>query len=154
MENASRALIIAGTVLIAILIISVAISIINLYGNYVAEAEQKRINQEITQYNAKFEKYAEKSYLKDSENEISIHDVITIFNLVKEYNERKLENGIILKLGNVILTEHIEAYSNIDSWKKYLEDDLKNEQTSAYKMNITDYYSDGTIKEIVIRKTR
>ena len=57
MENASKALIIAGAILIAILLISVGIMIMNSMNKPIDEATTEADSQAVRIFNAKFEAY-------------------------------------------------------------------------------------------------
>lgn len=72
MENATKALLIAGGVLIAIIIISVMVITFKKTGN-ISKTYDKTINQEdVTKFNENFTKYLNK--------ELTIHQAITITN--------------------------------------------------------------------------
>lgn len=76
MENATKALLIAGGVLIAIIIISVMVITFKKTGN-ISKTYDKTINQEdVTKFNENFTKYLNK--------ELTIHQAITITNFAKE----------------------------------------------------------------------
>ena len=60
MENASKALIIAGAILISILLISVGIIIMNAINNPVQQGKNSADSQAIEMFNAKFTSYAGK----------------------------------------------------------------------------------------------
>lgn len=78
MENASKALIIAGTVLISVMIISLGVYLFKTFSNFgtgiASEFQQKRLSQ----FNAQFYKYEDKV--------VNAHDVVSIANLAKENN--------------------------------------------------------------------
>lgn len=80
MENASKALIMAGTILISIMVISLGVYIINMFGEYTAEQEQERANQQIAEFNAQFLKY-------EGRTDITAQDIVTVANLAKENND-------------------------------------------------------------------
>lgn len=80
MENASKALIIAATVLISVLIVAIAVYLFATYSQFAYENEQRQIQQEQAQYNAKFEKYEDK--------DLNIYDVISIVNLAIDINKK------------------------------------------------------------------
>ncbi|MBR6504367.1 MAG: hypothetical protein IKT41_01380 [Clostridia bacterium] len=80
MENASKALIMAGTILISIMVVSLGWQIINMFGEYAAGQEQERINQQIAEFNAQFLKY-------EGRTDITAQDIVTVANLAKENNE-------------------------------------------------------------------
>lgn len=135
MENASKALIIVATVLIAVLILAIGIYLFRNYSEIAYKNEENQSAQALIQYNNKFEKYKEK--------EMTIQDVLTIVNLAKDYNERKSEYTITVYLGTTNLSNQ-----NID-FKEF----LTKYQDNKFEINGNfEYYSDGTIKEIRISK--
>lgn len=80
MENASKALIMAGTILISIMVISLGVYIINMFGEYAAGQEQERANQQIAEFNAQFLKY-------EGRKDITAQDIVTVANLAKSNND-------------------------------------------------------------------
>lgn len=85
MENATKALLIAGGVLIAIIIISVMVITFKKTGN-ISKTYDKTINQEdVTKFNENFTKYLNK--------ELTIHQAITITNFAKE-NGVAIDGGV------------------------------------------------------------
>ena len=62
MENASKALIIAGAILISILLISVGIIVINAINDPVSQAGSSAESQAIQIFNAKFDAYVGPDY--------------------------------------------------------------------------------------------
>lgn len=79
MENASKALIMAGTILISIMVISISVYIINMFGEFTSEQERQRENQEIAKFNAQFLKY-------EGRTDITAQDIITVANLAAANN--------------------------------------------------------------------
>ena len=135
MENATKALIISATVLIAVLIFAVGVYLFIYYSQIAYENEQNQIAQSLVQYNTKFEKYEDKT--------LTIQDVLTITNLAKDYNERKSVDGI-----NVVLDEISTLGKTNAWWIGQLNDNVNNE----YKIEKIDKYDNGTIKEIKIKQ--
>ena len=80
MENASKALIIAGEILIGVLIISLASYIIVQFGTFSRNLNIKMEEAEIMQFNVKFTNYAGRA-------NISSQEVVTIINFAKQRNE-------------------------------------------------------------------
>ena len=79
MENASKALIIAGGMLIAIMVASLFVYLFTTYGNY-AENMYDRINQrQITEANNEYTKY-------EGASDNTIYDVVTVANKAKDHN--------------------------------------------------------------------
>lgn len=120
MENATKALLIAGGVLISIIIISVLVVTFQKFGN-VSKTYDATVNQEeITKFNTNFTKYLGQ--------ELTIHEVITITNFA-ESNDIVVING--------------KKTSNIS------EDDLSKKNTYAIQINEYDETT-GKIKKITI----
>ena len=117
MENASKALIMAGGVLIGILIISIGVYIFSSYAKYSSNAYDQMETAQIEQFNNQFLKYYDittqtkiqngtgsviKSYIDpETEEEYSkptpilctAHDVVSLANLAKQNNQNfQLEN--------------------------------------------------------------
>lgn len=133
MENASKALIIAATVLVSVLILAILVYLFMDYSDFSYKNEKNQANQALIQYNTKFTKYEDKT--------LTIQDVFSIVNLAKDYNERKSVSEISVKLGNNNLLN-----SNKD-WLKQLET-----TNDKYEIDTISYYDDNTIREIIIKK--
>lgn len=132
MENAAKALLIAGSVLLAVLIISFGLYIFNRFststGKIVSEIEKNKI----VQFNTQFYKY--------EGTELNAHDVVSIANLAKENNKY---NGIENESGSgknskyitvsVMEFEHFEKQSE----EKYL-DFVKENSYQVVNGNITE----------------
>ena len=87
MDNASKALIIAGGMLIAIMVASLFVYLFTSYGSY-AEDMYDRINErQITEANNEYTKY-------EGSNENTIYDVVSVINKAKDNNKSlKLNPG-------------------------------------------------------------
>ena len=81
MENASKALIMAGSILISVMIISLGVYVFKMFGDYASNIENKREEQQIAEFNAQFLKY-------ENMDQISAHDIVSVINLAKENNEK------------------------------------------------------------------
>lgn len=101
MENASKALLIAGGVLLLILVLSFATFLIVKIGAQTSEFYKEMDETEIYEFNQKFFNY--------EGNKLNIQDVVSIINLAKDTNQRgkvpvTIEvnfNGSHLELENV-----------------------------------------------------
>ena len=69
MENASKALIMAGGVLIGVLIISLAVYLFVSFGQTSAEINSQNAQKQINQFNSQFTSY-------EGNNQLTIHDVV------------------------------------------------------------------------------
>lgn len=78
MENASKALLIAGAMLLTILLATLAIYIFNTFGGQTAGLYDKLEQSDIDSFNQKFLQYEDK--------ELRIQDVVSIINLAKDNN--------------------------------------------------------------------
>lgn len=89
MENASKALLMAATVLIGVLLISLGVYLFTLFGNFGAVTTAKLNQKDIDEFNAQFYKY--KSYQDETgswKNTCRAQDIVTIANLAKENNSK------------------------------------------------------------------
>jgi len=89
MENASKALIIAGAILLAILLISLGIMIFNQASSVVSGTGMT--DAEITTFNAKFQKY--EGNMKGSMVKSLINDIIAVNNDSNDENNITLDTA-------------------------------------------------------------
>ena len=80
MENASKALLMAGGVLLGILILSLAVYLFSNFGGASSRIHDNIEENQTAQFNSQFTKYV------GNEN-VTIHDVITMANLATENNK-------------------------------------------------------------------
>ena len=143
MENASKALIIAGGVLIGVLIISLAVYLFVTFGQTSAEINSENSQKQLAQFNAKFTVY-------EGKENITIYDIITVAGYANENNEY-YENSNLDYL--------IEVYwNNINVANKEglnrLKNEMKNQQKSdslnltKYECKVTEYNQNGRVKKI------
>ena len=81
MENASKALIIAGEILIGILILSLASYMIILFGNFSKNMNEQMSATEIRTFNVKFTNFSERA-------NISMQEIASIVNFAKQSNDK------------------------------------------------------------------
>lgn len=80
MENASKALIMAGGMLIAIMVASLFVYLFTSYGKYADDMYDKINRRQITQANNEYTKY-------EGAKDNTIYDVITVVNKAKDNNK-------------------------------------------------------------------
>ena len=115
MENASKALIMAGTILIAILVLTVGVYIFINFSEFSKSNEERQAKQELIMENNKFLKYDERKDLK-------AQDMKSLTNLVKEYNNKCLEEDkISILYGSQDLLQFDDK-----KWFKLFEEDTRN----------------------------
>ena len=86
MENASKALVMAGGILIAILVIGALLLMINQIGSYEKAQTSNVKDSQLAQFNYDFERYTD-------DNGITGVDIVSLINKVNDYNKRALEGG-------------------------------------------------------------
>ena len=99
MENASKALLIAGGVLIALIVIALFIVMFNNMSNIQKENEEQTKIEQLAAFNSEFEAYNKKVMYGT--------DVITLINKVAENNKKYNSNNdykITIFLNDVIVT--------------------------------------------------
>jgi len=80
MENASKALIIAGGILISILVISIGVYLFASYGNIGSSYDKNMKTIEIQKFNSNFIKF-------EGRKDITIQEIVTVVNFAKQYKE-------------------------------------------------------------------
>ena len=97
MENASKALLMAASILLGIMIISVAVALFNSFGGYGKEIMTQIEQAQIAEFNAQFLKYYGEIYNEETEKyekiKLTTHDVVSLANLAAKNNiEHQVEN--------------------------------------------------------------
>ena len=131
MENASKALIMAGGVLIAIIIVSVIVLAFQRSGNVSADYSKSISREEISTFNANFTKYLD--------HEFTIHQVVTIYNFDKNNNTKQVDCDTTYNATNIIEELKQEKTSN---------------QETIYEIKIISYDSEGFVKKISFNSTK
>lgn len=149
MENASKALIMAGGVLIGILILSLAAYLFVDLGSTSAEITAQNARKQITEFNSKFTAYEE---YKDKEGnwQITIYDIISIAAYAKENNEyyKDSENEkISVRIDNKEIQDNNNA-QNENLIKNYIKYDGT---LVKFKCDNIDYNSRGKVKLIIFK---
>lgn len=119
MENASKALVIAGGMLLAMLIIGLIIVVSNNMSEAQRNQDMVKSAEQVTKFNLQFESYNKKS--------LRGVDIISICNKADDYNERESDNtskgygaitiSVNMKIGNENIklrnqVEFIDFYNN------------------------------------------
>lgn len=137
MENATKALIIAGTILIAVLLLSVGVYLFLHYSNFSYNIDEDKKQQRMVEYNTKFEKYEDKK--------LTAQDVLTIVNLAKDYNER--HDYDIIGVYLLVLKKGMPIEDSIlGKTTEWIENN-----NNYYKISKIEKYETGTIKKVVLK---
>lgn len=132
MENATKALLIAGGILIAILVLSMFVLMFNKMSELQNEQEEQVKVEQLSAFNAEFESYDRKAMYGT--------DVISLINKVAENNQTYNGNTdyqIIITLNGSIMTSSSSLIGT------------DNEQ-SIFKCTKVEYNSLGRVSKIVI----
>lgn len=81
MENATKALLFAGTVLVAIVMISIAVYLYSLYSEQSEQYSEIISSTEIQKFNSRFDSFV-------GRENITAQEIVSIVNLAKEYGEQ------------------------------------------------------------------
>lgn len=85
MENASKALLMAGGILIALLIISMLLLMITNIGDYQRTKDNSAKAIQVSKFNRDFEKYTDDDGIKGT-------DIVSLINKIADYNSKQDEN--------------------------------------------------------------
>lgn len=96
MENASKALIMAGSVLIGIIILSTFVYIFRSSANFAQSYETTVGAKNIVNFNNRFEKFLDRT-------DVTMYEILSLINFAKDYNQkdnRDTVNGIDVMINN------------------------------------------------------
>lgn len=108
MENASKALLMAGGVLIGIMVISFMVLVLRKAGKMSAQYDNQIANNELTKFNGQFEIY--------DKNDNNFFDVITVANLAYDINKKNgydKQNSVTVEVKAGSETYYILPNSNL-----------------------------------------
>lgn len=87
MENASKALLMAGGILVALMVIGALLLMINQVGNYQRSEDVNKKDKQIAEFNLDFERYADDKGIKGT-------DIMSLTNKIVDYNNKALKGGV------------------------------------------------------------
>lgn len=139
MENASKALIIAGAILLAIVIISLGLIVVN---NTRETVDTSNLNeQEVQSFNAKFSPY---------EGEITGTRVKTMLQTVIASNQENERFPISVKFKAKGAAAFGSSYSGASDISTNITKNITN--TSSFKVTLSAYENKGRVSEISIEE--
>ena len=154
MENASKALLMAGGVLIGILILSLAAYLFVDFGSTSAEIHRQNEEKQITEFNSKFTSYEGYFTVDEHDNkiwQITIYDIITIAGYAKEnntYNKGVTEEQIIVQVnGRQIQSNNNEQNQNL------IREFINDGTLIKFKCDEIKYNSRGKVKLIAFSQS-
>lgn len=111
MENASKALLIAGAILIVMILIGIILIVKNNVADFYASEEQIKATEDKTKFNEQFTRF--------NRNDVQGYELISLVNKVVDYNER--------------VSEATSEGNDIHSKPIYISISLKNENLAMEK---------------------
>lgn len=146
MENASKALLMAGGVLIGLLIITLAVYLFTSFGTTSAEVNKKNQEQQLVQFNTQYTTYLGRT-------DLTIYDVVTVANSAHENNLNYAEVSnhetlydIIVKIENNRIDN--KSQSEMDELIRANQTNIKYECTNVEYYDTTGRVSQVTFKRI------
>lgn len=88
MENASKALLMAATVLIGVLMMSLGVYLFTIFGDFSADATKKLNQKNIDEFNAQFTKLISYQENGNWQNKCRAQDIVTVANIARETNKK------------------------------------------------------------------
>ena len=152
MENASKALIMAGSILIGVLLVALMVYFFTSASGVRRSYSQHINNTRMTEFNTKFTKYAigAGQYINSGGTDYAtIHDIITLANYAEEFNE-----GLDDDSYDFISIEINGSRVNNSGIDK--NQTIKDNETNKYVLNGEVVYnqSSGRVQEINFRPPR
>ena len=137
MENASKALIIAGEVLIGVMVLTLMVYIFSAFGNFSSNMHKNIEESQITQFNQNFFTY-------ENRTNITAAEIVTIIKFAKQSNDsRELSrNETSSEFYIRVYIDDIDVFNNV----KYISNDydynegLNNILNEFIKNNNTTYF--------------
>lgn len=133
MENASKALIMAGGVLIAIIILSMFVMMYNKVSGIKKTQQEKVQMEQIASFNAEYEAFNKKMMYGA--------DVVTLANKVEEYNKKNTSDQITITVPEEII--------NFKTMNKEDQEELLKQR---FKCTNMEYGNSGKVSAIKIEK--
>ncbi len=127
MENASKALIMAAGVLMAVLILSLAAYLIATFGSSAADIQKENEQKILSEFNSKFTVY-------EGRSDLTIYDVITAANYAKENNDKY---NLDTSSAGIDSTFYINVKLDSDNNFETLSLDKQNEKLEENQASVT-----------------
>ncbi len=145
MENAAKALIFAGEILIGVLLLTLMMAIFTGIANF-SETVNSNIEMKVLyEFNEQFEIY-------DKRQDLVAQDVITILNLAKDYNHKVQEENLFIKV--FYENNRIDTYSENKTYE-FIKNNTDPNTPILFTCNITKYDTNTKkVKEIRITKNK
>ena len=128
MENATKALLISGGILIAILILSIGVYLFATYGQLGENYERNLSAGEIRKFNSNFIQF-------EGRDDITAQEIVTLYKFVKAYNEKNETSIADIEVKNAI-GSNIPNSSNMALTEEDLVKFIENNSNDSTNNNI------------------
>lgn len=152
MENASKALIMAASVLLGLMIISVGVALFNTFSEFSRDTLSKVEEKSIAEFNNNYIKYyGSVSSGKDGQElikpiPVTAHDIVSVANLAKQNNEKyELENQSSYDENTYYVQVQVEKETNFEK-KTEKQKNAFLQENSLTEENETKYYKCVEVK--------
>jgi len=150
MENASKALLIAGAMLLTILLSTLAIYVFNIFGEQTSRLYDKLEESDIDSFNQQFFQYENRNITQDEDGKwhgaLKIQDVVSIINFAKDNNSTN-EIPVKVKVNSSDLGTDLQN-KTADELNAMIYDNMDNN----YKCTTTIPNGSRLVEEIFIEK--
>lgn len=140
MDNAPRALLIAGGIMIALMVVAIVLTLIFTIRDYYRGQYDSTKASQIAEINNQFE-----PYIKD---ELTLMEMKTLYNKIQSYNTKNPDEIIHTNIKQIY--EDGKTY-RIDTLFSEIDQDEKVQRKFAFDGN-AEYYSNGKIKKMNFRE--
>ena len=131
MENATNGLIMAGSVLVGVIIISLFVYMFSSMGGIAKEFQENIDLGAVQKFNEPFEKYI-------GREDLTVHDLLTVYNLVNQVNNEADMKIIELKGITTQDIKNISAFLSNQKTYKLLSENVKY-STETQKINYIEF---------------
>lgn len=134
MENASKALMIAAGVFIAIIILSIGVALYNQFNTHAEGYIQQWDSVELNKFNSNFETYI-------GRKDVTAQEVVTVYNKIKKYEDKGIDISLVVPGGTTLESE--------EDVTTFLKDNMQN----SFSCSSITYGSYGQVSGISFGKT-
>lgn len=146
MENATKAMIMAASVLLGVMIISLGTVLFTSFANYSADVQEDLAMNALQEFNTQFIKYYNGSTGEKGDKEpilVTAHELVSLANLAKESN---IANEIAEETSYSALTQYIQIDILQITGLRNFEKKSSQEYHTFLAQNDIIYLDDGTSK--------
>ena len=161
MENASKALIMAATVLLGVMIMSIGVALFNTFSSFSADTAKKMEEKQIAEWNNTYLKYYGEVTNDDGKKEpikVTAHDIVSIINSARENNINYFqdENDLGKKYAgkeNYYYVQVLITGKNAETWKeeqklKFLKENSLTNENETINFKCTDVKVSSVTKRV------